>query len=56
MAHGKTAQARADTVGLDAANDRLAESMFGHFDHVLRRNPNISMEAASAVAQAVPCV
>ena len=42
-----------DTVGLDATNDRLAESVFGVYDYVLKRNPNISMEAASAVAMAL---
>ena len=31
--------ARADTIGLDATNDRLAESVFGCWDYVLRRNP-----------------
>ena len=30
--------ARADTIGLDATNDRLAESIFGTWDYVLRRN------------------
>ena len=42
-----------DTIGLDAANDRLAESVFGVYDYVLKRCPNISMEAASAVAMAM---
>ena len=45
--------ARADTIGLDATNDRLAESIFGCWDYVLRRNPGISMEAASALVQAM---
>ena len=49
----KSATAHADTIGLDATNDRLAESVFGTYDYVLRRNPGISMEAASAVAQAI---
>ena len=44
--------ARADTIGLDATNDRLAESVFGIWDYVLRRNPGISLEAASALVQA----
>ena len=35
--------ARADTIGLDATNDRLAESLFGCWDCVLRRNPGISL-------------
>ena len=35
--------ARADTIGLDATNDRLAESLFGCWDYVLRRNPGISL-------------
>ena len=41
--------AHTDTIGLDATNDRLAESVFGTYDYVLRRCPGISMEAASAV-------
>ena len=45
--------ARADTIGLDATNDRLAESIFGTWDYVLRRNPGISLEAASALVQAI---
>jgi hypothetical protein len=45
--------ARADTIGLDATNDRLAESIFGCWDYILRRNPGISMEAASALVQAM---
>ena len=49
----KSAQAHTDTIGLDATNDRLAESVFGVYDYVLRRCPGISMEAASAVAQAI---
>ena len=53
MSYANTAQARADTVGLDATNDRLAESVFGIYDHILKRFPGISMEAASAVAQAM---
>ena len=44
--------ARADTIGLDATNDRLAESIFGIWDYVLRRNPGITLEAASALVQA----
>ena len=43
----------ADTIGLDATNDRLAESCFGNWDYVLRRCPGITMEAASAIAQAI---
>jgi hypothetical protein len=49
----KSARAHTDTIGLDATNDRLAESVFGVYDYVLRRCPGISMEAASAVAQAI---
>ena len=45
--------ARADTIGLDATNDRLAESVFGIWDYVLRRNPGITIEAASALVQAM---
>ena len=44
--------ARADTIGLDATNDRLAESIFGIWDYVLRLNPGITLEAASALVQA----
>ena len=50
---GKSQLARADTLGLDATNDRLAESCFGNWDYVLRRCPGITMEAASAIAQAI---
>ena len=50
---GKSQLARADTIGLDATNDRLAESCFGNWDYVLRRCPGITMEAASAIAQAI---
>ena len=46
-------QAHEDTIGLDATNDRLAESVFGVYDYTLRHCPGISMEAASAVAQAM---
>ena len=49
---GKSQLARADTIGLDATNDRLAESCFGNWDYVLRRCPGITMEAASALAHA----
>ena len=45
-------QARVDTLNLDGTNDRLAESVFGRYDYKLRTVPNISMEAASALAQA----
>ena len=47
-----TAQDHADLLGLDATNDRLAEGVFGKYDMFLRRFPGISMEAASALAQA----
>ena len=50
---GKSAEVHEDTQGLDATNDRLAESVFGVYDYVLKRFPNISMEAASAVAMAM---
>ena len=52
-AFGNSAQAHLDTVGLDATNDRLAESVFGVYSYVLLRNPNLSLEAASAIAQAI---
>lgn len=50
---GTSQLARADTISLDATNDRLAESCFGNWDYVLRRCPGITMEAASAIAQAI---
>ena len=53
QAYNKNAQAHADCAGLDATNDRLAEGVFGIYDSVLRRFPGISMEAASAITQAV---
>ena len=46
-------QMHIDTIGLDANNDRLAESVFGRYDMILRRFPGISLEAASALAQAM---
>ena len=46
-------QMHIDTIGLDASNDRLAESVFGRYDYIRKRCPGISMEAASAVAQAI---
>ena len=49
---GKMAQGHTDTVGCEAANDKLAESVFGAFDRVLRQFGGISREAAAAVAQA----
>lgn len=49
---GKMAQGHADTMGCEAANDKLAESVFGAFDRVLRQSSGISREAGSAVAQA----
>ena len=53
QSYKNNAQAHADCAGLDATNDRLAESIFGIYDSVLRRFPGITMEAASAVTQAV---
>lgn len=46
-------QMHIDTIGLDTSNDCLAESVFGRYDYVRKRCPGISMEAASAVAQAI---
>ena len=46
-------QAHVDTIGLDATNDRLAESVFGRVDMIMRRYPGITVEAASALAQAL---
>lgn len=40
-------------MGLEATNDKLVETVFGTYDMVLRRIQGISMEAASAVAQAI---
>ena len=46
--------ARADTIGLDATNDRLAESLFGQWDLVLRRcGSTLSLEAACALVQSM---
>ena len=45
--------ARADTIGLDATNDSLSESILGMWDYVLRRNPGITLEAASALVAAM---
>ena len=53
QAFDQNAQAHVDCVGYDATNDRLAESVFGIYDSILRRFPGISMEAASALTQAV---
>lgn len=50
---GNSAVAHADTIGVHATNDSLAEGVFGTYDMILRRCQGISMEAASAVAQAV---
>jgi hypothetical protein len=53
QAFDQNAQAHMDCAGYDATNDRLAESIFGIYDSILRRFPGISMEAASALTQAV---
>ena len=53
QAFDKNAQAHADCAGVDATNDRLCESIFGIYDSVLCRFPGISMEAASALTQAI---
>ena len=45
------ALAHADCMELDATNDRLAESIFGVWDYILRRCPGITIEAASALLQ-----
>ena len=50
---GNSKIAHAETSGCYATNDALAEGVFGTYDMILRRCPGISMEAASAVAQAV---
>lgn len=50
---GNSEAAHADTIGVHATNDALAEGVFGTYDMILRRFQGISMEAASAVAQAV---
>ena len=49
----KVAQGHADTKGCEAANDKFAESVFGVFDRMLKRNEGCSREAAAALAQAV---
>ena len=46
-------QAHKDVSGLDGTNDRLAESVFGHYTSVRRLCPGVKMEAASAMAQAM---
>lgn len=48
-----SSEAHADTIGVHATNDALAESVFGTYDMLLHRCPGISMEAASGVAQAL---
>ena len=53
QAFDKNMQAHLDCAGVDATNDRLCESVFGIYDSILRRFPGISMEAASALTQAV---
>jgi hypothetical protein len=41
---GASEQARIDTIGFEATNDKLAESVFGTYDMALRRNQGISQE------------
>ena len=53
QAFDQNEQAHMDCAGYDATNDRLAESIFGIYDSILRRFPGISMEAVSALTQAV---
>lgn len=50
---GNSIDAHNDTMACYATNDVLAEGVFGTYDMILRRCQGISMEAASAVAQAV---
>lgn len=50
---GNSAVAHSDTIGVHATNDSLAEGVFGTYDMILRHCRGISMEAASAVAQAM---
>jgi hypothetical protein len=50
---GKQAQGHADSMGCECANDKLAESVFGTFDRMLKQFSGISREAASALAQAM---
>lgn len=49
----KVQQGHADTKGCEASNDKFSESVFGTFDRMLKRNENISREAASGLAQAI---
>lgn len=45
--------AHVQTIGCNATNDTLAESVFGTYDMILRRCQGISVEAASGVSQAI---
>ena len=49
----KQAQGHADSIGCECNNDKFSESVFGTFDRMLKRNDNISREAASALAHAM---
>ena len=49
---GKTAEAHADTLGLTAANDMLAEGTFGTFTEYYNKYKEISIAGASGVATA----
>eukprot|EP00966_Prymnesium_polylepis_P023775 547662-Prymnesium_polylepis.1 len=53
LSWGKVQQGHADTKGCEASNDKFAESVFGVFDRMLKRNEGCSREAAAALAQAV---
>ena len=49
----KQAQAHMDTMGCELTNDKFAESIFGVFDRMLKRNEGVSREAAAALTHAM---
>ena len=49
----KQAQAHEDTIGCELSNDKFAESVFGTFDRMLKRNEGISREGAAALTHAM---
>ena len=49
----KQAQGHEDTIGCELSNDKFAESVFGVFDRMLKRNEGISREGAAALTHAM---
>jgi hypothetical protein len=49
----KQAQGHADTIGCELSNDKFAESVFGTFDRMLKRNEGVSREGAAALTHAM---